>query len=134
MKKKILLPIIIAVVAVALIAIVAITIYTGKYGKNAPILEVKDEVTVMEYSTVHIDDFIVHTENVSNVRIVDIKLQGANNSGHAKIGDSGQSVRVGDFWEVYIVTFEATGTNGWKVRSTVKLYSYQEPPVYESEE
>ena len=45
MKKKILLPIIIAVVAVALIAIVAITIYTGKYGKNAPILEVKEEVT-----------------------------------------------------------------------------------------
>ena len=48
MKKKILLPIIIAVVAVALIAIAAITIYTGKYGKNASILEVKEEVTVME--------------------------------------------------------------------------------------
>ncbi len=134
MKKKILLPIIIAVVAVALIAIVAITIYTGKYGKNAPVLEVKDEVKVMEYSMVQVDEFIVHTENVSSVRIADIKLQGANNPGHAKISDDGQSVSIGDFWEVYTVTIEAKGTNGWKVKGEVSLYSYQEPPVYASEE
>ena len=134
MKKKILLPIIIAVVAVALIAIVAITVYTGKYGKNAPILEVKEEVTVMEYSTVHIDEFIVRTENVSSVRIADIKLQGRNDPGHAKISDDGQSVSIGDFWEFYTVTIEAKGTNGWKVREEVGLYSYEEPPVYVSEE
>ena len=134
MKKKILLPIIIAVVAVALIAIAAITIYTGKYGKNAPILEVKEEVTVMEYSTVHIDEFIINTENISSVRIADIKLQGRNDSGHAKISDDGQSVSIGDFWEFYTVTIEAKGTNGWKVREEVGLYSYGEPPVYVSEE
>ena len=134
MKKKILLPIIIAVVAVALIAIVAITIYTGKYGKNAPILEVKEEVTVMEYSTVHIDEFIINTENISSVRIADIKLQGRNDPGHAKISDDGQSVSIGDFWEFYTVTIEAKGTNGWKVREEVGLYSYEEPPVYVSEE
>ena len=134
MKKKILLPIIIAVVAVALIAIVAITIYTGKYGKNAPILEVKEEVTVMEYSTVHIDEFIINTENISSARIADIKLQGRNDPGHAKISDDGQSVRIGDFWEFYTVTIEAKGTNGWKVREEVGLYSYEEPPVYVSED
>ena len=134
MKKKILLPIIIAVVAVALIAIVAIAIYTGKYGKNAPILEVKEEVTVMEYSTVHIDEFIINTENISSIRIADIKLQGRNDPGHAKISDDGQSVSIGDFWEFYTVTIEAKGTNGWKVREEVGLYSYQEPPVYVSEE
>ncbi|MBO5081631.1 MAG: hypothetical protein J6C06_03395 [Lachnospiraceae bacterium] len=134
MKKKILLPIIIAVVAVALIAIAAITIYTGKYGKNAPILEVKEEVTVMEYSTVHIDEFIINTENISSVRIADIKLQGRNDPGHAKISDDGQSVSIGDFWEFYTVTIEAKGTNGWKVREEVGLYSYGEPPVYVSEE
>ena len=134
MKKKILLPIIIAVVAVALIVIVAITIYTGKYGKNAPILEVKEEVTVMEYSTVHIDEFIINTENISSVRIADIKLQGRNDSGHAKISDDGQSVSIGDFWEFYTVTIEAKGTNGWKVREEVGLYSYEEPPVYVSED
>lgn len=134
MKKKILLPIIIAVVAVALIAIVAITIYTGKYGKNAPILEVKEEVTVMEYSTVHINEFIINTENISSVRIADIKLQGRNDPGHAKISDDGQSVSIGDFWEFYTVTIEAKGTNGWKVREEVGLYSYEEPPVYVSEE
>lgn len=134
MKKKILLPIIIAVVAVALIAIAAITIYTGKYGKNAPILEVKEEVTVMEYSTVHIDEFIINTENISSVRIADIKLQGRNDPGHAKISDDGQSVSIGDFWEFYTVTIEAKGTNGWKVREEVGLYSYEEPPVYVSEE
>lgn len=134
MKKKILLPIIIAVVAVALIAIVAITIYTGKYGKNAPILEVKEEVTVMEYSTVHIDEFIINTENISSIRIADIKLQGRNDPGHAKISDDGQSVSIGDFWEFYTVTIEAKGTNGWKVREEVGLYSYQEPPVYVSED
>lgn len=134
MKKKILLPIIIAVVAVALIAIVAITIYTGKYGKNAPILEVKEEVTVMEYSTVHIDEFIINTENISSIRIADIKLQGSNDPGHAKISDDGQSVSIGDFWEFYTVTIEAKGTNGWKVREEVGLYSYEEPPVYASED
>lgn len=134
MKKKILVPVIIAVVAVALITMAVITICIGKYGKNAPVLEVKEEVTVMEYSTVHIDDFIVHTENVNNARIIDIKLQGANNSGYAKIGDSGQWVSIGDFWEVYTVTIEATGINGWKVREEVQLSSYQEPPVYESGE
>lgn len=134
MKKKILLPIIIAVVTVALIAIVAIIIYTGKYGKNAPILEVKEEVTVMEYSTVHIDEFIINTENISSVRIADIKLQGRNDPGHAKISDDGQSVSIGDFWEFYTVTIEAKGTNGWKVREEVGLYSYEEPPVYVSEE
>lgn len=134
MKKKILLPIIIAVVAVVLIAIAAITIYTGKYGKNAPILEVKEEVTVMEYSTVHIDEFIINTENISSIRIADIKLQGRNDPGHAKISDDGQSVSIGDFWEFYTVTIEAKGTNGWKVREEVSLYSYEEPPVYASEE
>ncbi len=134
MKKKILLPIIIAVVAVALIAIAAITIYTGKYGKNAPVLEVKEEVTVMEYSTVHIDEFIINTENISSIRIADIKLQGRNDPGHAKISDDGQSVSIGDFWEFYTVTIEAKGTNGWKVREEVGLYSYEEPPVYVSEE
>ena len=134
MKKKILLPIIIAVIAVALIAIVAITIYTGKYGKNAPILEVKEEVTVMEYSTVHINEFIINTENISSIRIADIKLQGRNDPGHAQISDDGQSVSIGDFWEFYTVTIEAKGTNGWKVREEVGLYSYQEPPVYASEE
>ena len=134
MKKKILLPIIIAVVAVALIAIAAITIYTGKYGKNAPILEVKEEVTVMEYSTVHIDEFIINTENISSIRIAAIKLQGRNDPGHAKISDDGQSVSIGDFWEFYTVTIEAKGTNGWKVREEVGLYSYEEPPVYVSEE
>lgn len=134
MKKKILLPIIIVVVAVALIAIVAIAIYTGKYGKNAPILEVKEEVTVMEYSTVHIDEFIINTENISSIRIADIKLQGSNDPGHAKISDDGQSVSIGDFWEFYTVTIEAKGTNGWKVREEVGLYSYEEPPVYASED
>ncbi len=133
MKKRILLPIIISAVAVALIAIVAIAIYTGKYGKNAPILEVKEEVTVMEYSTVHIDEFIINTENISSVRIADIKLQGRNDSGHAKISADGQSVSIGDFWEFYTVTIEAKGTNGWKVREEVGLYSYEEPPVYASE-
>ena len=134
MKKKILLPIIIAVVAVALIAIVAITIYTGKYGKNAPILEVKEEVTVMEYSTVHIDEFIVRMENVSSVRIVDLKVMQNVSTGASGISDDGQSVWIGDWSESYIVTIEATGNNGWKVRGNVKLYSYQEPPVYASEE
>ena len=134
MKKKILLPIIIAVVAVAFIAIAAITIYTGKYGKNAPVLEVKEDVTVMEYSTVHIDEFIINTENISSIRIADIKLQGRNDSGHAKISDDGQSVSIGDFWEFYTVTIEAKGTNGWKVREEVGLYSYEEPLVYVSEE
>ncbi len=133
MKKKILLPIIIAVVAVAFIAIAAITIYTGKYGKNAPVLEVKEDVTVMEYSTVHIDEFIINTENISSIRIADIKLQGRNDPGHAKISDDGQSVSIGDFWEFYTVTIEAKGTNGWKVREEVGLYSYEEPPVYVSE-
>lgn len=134
MKKKILLPIIIAIVAVALIVIAVITIYMGKYGKNAPILEVKDEVTVMEYSTVHIDEFIVRTENVSSVRIADMKVMQNVSTGASGISESGQSVWIGDWSESYIVTIEATGNNGWKVRSTVKLYSYQEPPVYESEE
>ena len=134
MKKNILLPIIIAVVAVALVAIAVITIYTGKYGKNAPILEVKDEVTVMEYSTVHIDEFIVHTENVSGVRITDMKVMQNVSTGASGISESGQSVWIGDWSESYIVTIEATGNNGWKVRSTAKLYSYQEPPVYVSEE
>lgn len=130
MKKKILLPIIIAVVAVALIAIVAITIYTGKYGKNAPILEVKEEVTVMEYSTVHIDEFIVRTENVSSVRIVGMKVMQNVSTGASGISDDGQSVWIGDWSESYIVTIEATGNSGWKVRGNVKLHSYQEPPVY----
>lgn len=134
MKKKILLPIIIAVIAVALIAIVAITIYTGKYGKNAPILEVKEEVTVMEYSTVHIDEFIVRTENVSSVRIVDMKVMQNVSTGASGISEDGQSVWIGDWSESYIVTIEATGNSGWKVRGNVKLYSYQEPPVYASEE
>lgn len=133
MKKKILLPIIIAVVAVALIAIVAIAIYTGKYGKNAPILEVKEEVTVMEYSTVHIDEFIVRTENVSSVRIVDLKVMQNVSTGASGISDDGQSVWIGDWSESYIVTIEATGNSGWKVRGNVKLHSYQEPPVYVSE-
>lgn len=133
MKKKILLPIIIAVVAVALIAIVAITIYTGKYGKNAPILEVKEEVTVMEYSTVHIDEFIVRTENVSSVRIVDLKVMQNVSTGASGISEDGQSVWIGDWSEVYLVTIEATGNSGWKVRGNVKLHSYQEPPVYVSE-
>ena len=131
MKKKIWIPIIIATVAIILVAITAIIIYTGKYGKNAPVLEVKEEITVMEYSTVKVDEFIVHTENVSNVQIVDIKLQGRNDSGYATISDDGQSVRIGDFWEFYTVTLEAIGTNGWKVREEVELYSYQEPPVWE---
>lgn len=134
MKKKILLPIIIAVVAVALIAIAAITIYTGKYGKNAPVLEVKEDVTVMEYSTVHIDEFIVHTENVSSVRIVDMKVMQNVSTGASGISDDGESVWIGDWCESYIVTIEATGNSGWKVRGNVKLYSYQEPPVYVSEE
>jgi len=134
MKKKILIPIIIAVVAVALIAIVAIAIYTGKYGKNAPILEVKEEVTVMEYSTVHIDEFIVRTENVSSVRIVDLKVMQNVSTGASGISDDGQSVWIGDWSESYIVTIEATGNNGWKVRGNVKLHSYQEPPVYVSED
>lgn len=134
MKKKILIPIIIAVVAVILIAIVAITIYTGKYGKNAPILEVKEEVTVMEYSTVHIDEFIVRAENVSSVRIVDMKVMQNVSTGASGISESGQSVWIGDWSESYIVTIEATGNNGWKIRRNVKLYSYQEPPVYVSEE
>lgn len=134
MKKKILLPIIIAVVAVALIAIVAITIYTGKYGKNAPILEVKEDVTVMEYSTVHIDEFIVRTENVSSVRIVDMKVMQNVSTGASGISDDGQSVWIGDWSEAYLVTIEAKGTNGWKVREEVGLYSYQEPPVYVSED
>lgn len=119
MKKKILLPIIIAVVAVVLIAIAAITIYTGKYGKNAPVLEVKEDVTVMEYSTVHIDEFIVRTENVSSVRIVDMKVMQNVSTGVSGISENGQSVWIGDWSESYIVTIEATGNNGWKVRSNV---------------
>lgn len=134
MKKKILLPIIIAVVAVALVAIAAITIYTGKYGKNAPILEVKEDVTVMEYSTVHIDEFIVRTENVSSVRIVDMKVMQNVSTGASGISENGQYVWTGDWSESYIVTIEATGNNGWKIRRNVKLYSYQEPPVYVTEE
>lgn len=134
MKKKIFIPIIIAVVAVALIAIVAISIYTGKYGKNAPVLEVKEDVTVMEYSTVHIDEFIINTENVSSVRIADMKVMQNVSTGASGISENGQYVWIGDWSESYIVTIEATGNNGWKVRSNVKLYSYQEPPVYASEE
>ncbi len=134
MKKKILLPIIIAVVAVVLIAIAAITIYTGKYGKNAPILEVKDEVTVMEYSTVQVDEFIVHIENVSSVKITNMRVMQNVSTGASGIAENGQYVWIGDWSESYIVTIEATGNNGWKVRRNVKLYSYQEPPAYMSEE
>lgn len=134
MKKKILIPIIIAVVAVMLIAIAVITIYTGKYGKNAPILEVKEEVLVMEYSTVHIDEFITNTENVSSVRIADMKVMQNVSTGASGISENGQYVWIGDWSESYIVTIEATGTNGWKVREEVELYSYQEPPVFASEE
>lgn len=134
MKKKILLPILIAVVAVALIAIATITIYKGKYGKNAPVLEVKDEVTVMEYSTIQVDEFIVHIENVSSIKITNMKVMQNVSTGASGISESGQSVWIGDWSESYIVTIEATGNNGWKVRSNVKLYSYQEPPVYVSEE
>ncbi len=134
MKKKIFIPIIIAVVAVVLAAIAAVTIYTGKYGKNAPILEVKEDVTVMEYSTVHIDEFIVRTENVSSVRITDMKVMQNVSTGASGISEDGQSVWIGDWSESYIVTIEATGNNGWRVRSNVKLYSYQEPPVYASKE
>lgn len=134
MKKKIFIPIIIAVIAVVLAAIAAIIIYTGKHGKNAPILEVKEEVLVMEYSTVHIDEFIINTENVSSVRIADMKVMQNVSTGASGISENGQYVWIGDWSESYIVTIEATGTNGWKVRSNVKLYSYQEPPIYASEE
>ncbi len=134
MKKKIWIPIIIAAVAIILAAIVAIIIYTGKYGKNAPVLEVKDEITVMEYSTVKVDKFIVHTENVSSVRIVDMKVMQNVSTGASGISEDGQYIRIGDWSESYIVTIEAIGNNGWKVREKAKLYSYQEPPVYASEE
>lgn len=134
MKKKIFIPIIIAVVAVVLAAIVTIVIYTEKYGKNAPILEVKDEVMVMEYSTVHIDEFIINTENVSSVKITNMKVIQNVSTGASGISGDGQYVWIGDWSESYIVTIEATGTNGRKVREKVRLLSYQEPPIYASEE
>lgn len=133
MKKKILVPIIIAVVAIVLATIAAIIIYAGKYGKNAPVLEVKEDFVVEEYSTVHVDEFIVSTENVSSVRIADAELRGTSNSDFPKISDDGQYVRIGDWSEVYTVTIEATGTNGWRVSEKVTLCSYQEPPEYASE-
>lgn len=70
MRKKILLSIILSLLAVI---IAAITIYTLKYSKNAPVLEVKEQLTVMEYSTVPIEDFIICTENVRSIEIVDVK-------------------------------------------------------------
>lgn len=134
MKKKILVPIIIAVVTVVLAIIAAIITYAGKCGPNAPVLVVKEDVVVMEYSTVYVDEFIVRTENVSSVRIVDAKLRGTSNSDFPKISDDGQYVRIGDWTEVYTVTIEAIGTNGWRVSEKVTLCSYQEPPEYASEE
>lgn len=133
MKKKILVPIIIAVVAIVLATIAAIIIYAGKYGKNAPVLEVKEDFVVEEYSTVHVDEFIVSTENVSSVRIADAEMHRTSNSDFPKISDDGQYVRIGDWTEAYTVTIEATGTNGWRVREKVELCSYQEPPEYASE-
>ena len=134
MKKKILVPIIIVAVAVVLAIVAAIIIHTGKYGPNAPVLEVKEEVMVMEYSTVTIDEFIVRTENVSSVRITDMKVIQNVSTGASGISEDGQSVWIGDWSEVYTVTIEATGINGWRVREKVTLSSYQEPPVYASEE
>lgn len=95
-----------------------------------PTLVVEEEMIVMEYSYLSVKDFIVHAENVRNIKIVDVKLTNSNDSGYGEIYNDGQSVKIGDFGEEYIVTIEAVGINGWKIKEEVKLGSYQEPPTY----
>ncbi len=133
-KKKSFIPIIavsvFAVVAVGLIAVFIMWFAVNNI-QNPPLLEVKEGVTAMEYSTVAVGEFVINTENVGEVRIVDVRMSRSGKSAKELIQNGGQSMLTNDFSETYVVTVEAVGTYGKRVKKEVDLSLYQEPPEYQ---